>query len=110
MPDFIDKDAFLKDVLPECEYPVKLMAAVERQPIVHIDDMTFKIQNKLQAANPSGVIEITFVKHGRWIDWSMWGKSLYQCSECNSEMKYKTNFCPRCGTKMLTEPPEEVQE
>lgn len=40
------------------------------------------------------------VRHGRWIDWSMWGKAQYQCSECNAEMKYKTNFCPRCGAKM----------
>ena len=46
------------------------------------------------------------IRHGRWIDWSMCGKSLYQCSECNAEMKYKTNFCPRCGAKMQTEPPE----
>ena len=40
------------------------------------------------------------VKRGRWIDWSMWGDSQYQCSECNSEMKFKTNFCPRCGARM----------
>ena len=39
-------------------------------------------------------------KRGRWIDWSMWGESKYQCTECNAEMKYKTNFCPRCGAKM----------
>ena len=51
-------------------------------------------------------IEAEPIRHGRWIDWSMCGKSLYQCSECNAEMKYKTNFCPRCGAKMQTEPPE----
>ena len=130
MADFIDKDAFLKDVLPECEYPVKLMAAVERQPIVHIDDMTFKIQNELQAANPSGVIEITFVKHGRWIpteyDGYADGKPVYdafECSECGHEHKGEedtlTAFCPDCGAKMgatdtnvltKSEPPEEVQD
>lgn len=40
------------------------------------------------------------VRRGRWIDWSMWGESRYQCSECNCEMKYKTNFCPKCGARM----------
>lgn len=40
------------------------------------------------------------VRNGRWIDWSMWGESRYQCSECNCEMKYKTNFCPKCGAQM----------
>ena len=43
------------------------------------------------------------VRNGRWIDWSMWGESKYQCTECNAEMKYKTNFCPRCGAKMESE-------
>ena len=48
----------------------------------------------------SPTIEAEPVRHGWWIDWSMWGESNYQCSECNAEMKYKTNFCPRCGAKM----------
>lgn len=40
------------------------------------------------------------VRHGRWVDWSMWGDSKYECSECDCEMKYTTNFCPRCGARM----------
>ena len=44
--------------------------------------------------------EKEIAKRGRWIDWSMWGESRYQCSECNCEMKYKTNFCPKCGADM----------
>lgn len=27
-------------------------------------------------------------------------ESLYICSECECLMKYKTNFCPRCGAQM----------
>ena len=40
------------------------------------------------------------VRRGRWVDWSMWGESRYQCSECDCEMKYKTDFCPNCGARM----------
>lgn len=102
MPDFIDKDAFLKDVLPECKYPVKLIAAVERQPIVHIDDMTFKIQNELQAANPSGILEITFVRHAWWTEKG-------HCTYCGFDMGsrvdkwtnvYNFAYCPNCGSYM----------
>ena len=122
MPDFIDKDEFLKDVLPECKYPVKLIAAVERQPIVHIDDMTFKIQNELQAAHPSGIFEITFVKHGRWLavssydafggDYATWCShgnpvAYWYCSECKEEADVDiegeyilSDFCPHCGARM----------
>lgn len=46
------------------------------------------------------MIDAKPVLHGWWVDWSMWGESRYQCSECNCEMKYKTNFCPNCGAKM----------
>ena len=45
-------------------------------------------------------VEAEPVRHGRWIDWSMFGKLQYQCSECKAEMKFKTNFCPRCGERM----------
>ena len=115
MPDFIDKDEFLKDVLPECEYPVKLAAAVERQPIVHIDDMTFKIQNELQRANPSGILEITFVRHGRWKGWTtskFTGRYkdydepefkdyvYYTCSECYRKSAIQELYCPACGARM----------
>ena len=98
MPDFIDKDAFLKDVLPECEYPVKLMAVVERQPIVHIDDMTFKIQNELQAAKPSRIVEITFVRHGRW---ECDRNGIVLCSVCQYPKQIGAhNFCGKCGADM----------
>ena len=40
------------------------------------------------------------VQHGRWIDWSMWGDSKYECSECDCETKHRTNFCPNCGARM----------
>lgn len=102
MADFIDKDIFLKDVLPDCQFPTLLLAAVERQPIVHIDDMTFKIQNELQAANPSGIMEITFVRHGRWNEKG-------HCECCGYDMGsrvdkwtnvYNFQFCPNCGADM----------
>ena len=57
----------------------------------------YEIRRRIETAP---TIEAEPVRHGWWIDWSMWGESHYQCSECNAEMKYKTNFCPRCGAKM----------
>ena len=101
MADFIDKDAFLKDVLPDCQFQTLLLAAVERQPIVHIDDMVFKIQYELKKANPSGVMEITFVRQGRWIRLCD-GK--YYCSECQAHLGNYRAYCGKCGAKMdLTE-------
>lgn len=111
MPDFIDKDAFLKDVLPECKYPEKLISQVERQPIVHIDDMTFKIQNDLQAAKPSRIVEITFVRHGRWIRRETVLDTECKCSVCgykdfvpkHDNYWFRRKFCPNCGADMREE-------
>ncbi|MBQ6040942.1 MAG: hypothetical protein IJL32_09240 [Oscillospiraceae bacterium] len=103
MSDFIDKDTFLEDVLPNCQFPTSLLAAVERQPIVHIDDMAFKIQHELQKANPSGIMEITFVRHGRWIDVPVGNLKYKYCSECGSYLfdpSSRIKFCPYCGAKM----------
>ena len=54
------------------------------------------------------------VRHGRWIILEPYGAHHTQrrkCSECG-EIKAQelTNFCPNCGAKMQTKPPEEVQE
>lgn len=115
MPDFIDKDAFLNDALKEpLMHHTLLYEIVERQPIAHIDDMAFKIQNELQAANPSGVLEITFVRHGRWIE----DRTDVICSSCGCRyngglfcMSHEDDAfsrCPKCGAKLDLRTPTEA--
>ena len=67
-------------------------------------------------------IEAEPIRHGRWIPTEydsyadgapVWDK--WECSECghehNGEEDTLTAFCPDCGAKMQTEPPEsEVQD
>ena len=56
-------------------------------------------------------IEAEPVRHGQWSDN---GEDKYICSVCSGYVYRwfgKSDFCPRCGAKMQTEPPEsEVQE
>ena len=74
--------------------------------MVRFDDLRRYCENHHRESIPleyikqMPTIEAEPVRNGRWIDWSMWGESRYQCSACNCEMKYKTNFCPKCGADM----------
>lgn len=77
----------------------EMLDEIDALPIVHIDDMTFKIQNKIQAKKPSGTVEITFVRYGTWVQR---GNGEYYCSNCGREERFifQKNYCPRCGTRM----------
>jgi hypothetical protein len=122
MPELIDRQAALEIAMCYCPDDDgccskaghdlrEMLDEIEALPIVHIDDMTFNIQNAIQAAKPSRTVEITFVRHGRWIPTEydsfadgapVWDK--WECSECghehNGEEDTLTAFCPDCGTKL----------
>ena len=128
MPELIDKGKllhYLKAIKPD-EYVSaygeaavdkivkEMLDEIEAMPIVHIDDMAFNIQNKIQAKKPSRTVEITFVRHGRWIEQeSPYGRH-YNCSECGHEVCvpcsemidprdhvcYLDDYCGKCGTRM----------
>lgn len=96
----------------------EMLDEIEGLPIVHIDDMTFNIQNEIQAKKPSRTVEITFVRHGRWIEtrYCPVGDTMYcdcNCSICNFEITKERGFYPRfcenCGTRMDLRTPTEVQ-
>lgn len=90
----------------------EMLDEIEELPIVHIDDMEFNIQNEIQAKKPSRTVEITFVRHGRWIyDETIGGMKHYYCSsckECDPDNKCFADenqilwfsFCPKCGADM----------
>ena len=48
-------------------------------------------------------IEISRVRHGRWI-WNEEGEidweQFYRCSNCGDKEYWESNFCPNCGAKM----------
>ena len=48
-------------------------------------------------------IEISRVRHGRWI-WNEEGEidweQFYRCSNCGDKEYLESNFCPNCGAKM----------
>ena len=75
----------------------EMLDEIEALPIVHIDDMTFKIQNAIQAAKPSRTVEITFVRHGRWIKQE---NGLNICSACGVTKVSHFPFCGHCGAQM----------
>lgn len=78
----------------------EMLDEIEGLPIVHIDDMTFNIQNEIQSKKPSKTVEITFVRHGRWIQRR---NGQYYCTNCGREEKFifQKNYCPRCGSDMM---------
>lgn len=82
IPDGISADCFLH--ASQLRY---ILYAIEH-------DLTYNEALKSRTEN------VKPIRRGRWVDWSMFGESLYKCSECNAEMKFKTNFCPRCGAQM----------
>ena len=86
----------------------EMLDEIEELPIVHIDDMTFNIQNKIQAMKPSGTVEITLVRHGRWIQRR---NGEYYCTNCGREEKFifQKNYCPRCGSDMREENEDALQ-
>ena len=53
-------------------------------------------------------IEISRVRHGRWIGAPLWGNDNCKCSECGSWHNIHANlrgkimqkYCPNCGAKM----------
>jgi len=83
----------------------EMLDEIEALPIVHIDDMAFNIQNEIQAKKPERTVEITFVRHGRWIEES---PNEYYCSYCGKYAPIEknmrhcdcSNWCKECGTKM----------
>lgn len=117
MPELIDKQAALDIAMSYCPDDDgccskaghdlrEMLDEIEALPIVHIDDIAFNIQNDIQAEKPSRTVEITFVRHGRWI---VKGQDIY-CSECNEESLYNpfgaskfSRFCPNCGAHMRKE-------
>lgn len=78
----------------------EMLDEIEALPIVHIDDMAFNIQNEIQAEKPSRTVEITFVRHGRWIPTKQ--KGYYECSACRYEQTSNPaqRFCSYCGARM----------
>lgn len=91
----------------------EMLDEIEALPIVHIDDMAFTIQNEIQAAKPSRTVEITFVRHGRWIysdplDYKDPNGVIHvhgMCSCCRliydfRDMTSRFKFCPNCGARM----------
>ena len=124
MPELIDKQAALDIAMSYCPDDDgccskaghdlrEMLDEIEALPIVHIDDMTFEIQNEIQAAKPSRTVEITFVRHGRWIEAAKHrdenGTILtdYECSECFAMLKDSypeeiedERFCYNCGARM----------
>lgn len=64
MPELIDRQAALEIAMSYCPDDDgccskaghdlrEMLDEIEALPIVHIDDMTFKIQNEIQAVKPS---------------------------------------------------------
>lgn len=124
MPELIDKQKALDIAMSYCPDDDgccskagndlrEMLDEIEALPIVHIDDMAFNIQNEIQAEKPSRTAEITFVRHGRWIEVTKHrdenGTILtdYECSECFAMVKdsdaeeiESERFCYNCGTKM----------
>lgn len=86
----------------------EMLDEIEELPIVHIDDMAFHVQNEIQAKKPSRTVEITFVRHGRWIVHTTWhgmfGLIHSECSECKFDRNGDLSswkFCPNCGSMNL---------
>ena len=122
MPELIDKQAALDIAMSYCPDDDgccskaghdlrEMLDEIEALPIVHIDDMTFNIQNEIQAAKPSETVEITFARHGRWIptEYDSYADGApvfdkWECSECGHEHSGEedtlTAFCPDCGARM----------
>ena len=49
--------------------------------------------------------DIAPVRHGRWIEHKHfhhdhYTDSTYECSECNAEEPFTSDYCPNCGAKM----------
>jgi hypothetical protein len=113
MPELIDKQVALDIAMSYCPdddgccskagHDLKeMLDEIEALPIVHIDDMAFNIQNEIQAEKPSRTVEITFVRHGRWIPID--GEPYAKCSYCG-EKHYgcTTPYCDMCGAYMRYE-------
>ena len=115
MAELIDKQAALYIAMSYCpdddgccskaDHDLReMLDEIEALPIVHIDDMTFNIQNKIQAAKPSKTVKITFVRWGRW---KKKNGEIY-CTNCKKSkwsesfemMLRRFNFCPNCGADM----------
>lgn len=96
MIEYIKKEDALKEASHECYELRGTFARIE------------KAINMLPSAN---VIER---KYGEWIESSeldiAWGKSPYTCSNCGRRQKWKSNFCPDCGTDMRVEQTESKGE
>lgn len=55
--------------------------------------------NMLDCEKDFPTIKTEPVKQGKWLG-SSHNEFGFVCSECNSAMLVKTNYCHRCGTKM----------
>lgn len=66
--------------------------------------------------NDGNVVEISRVKHGKWLTWEeqFAGKTPRKknnlgvfCDRCHNHADNMTNYCPNCGAKMAGEIDEE---
>lgn len=109
MPELIDKQAALDIAMSYCPddddccskagHDIReMLDEIEALPIVHIDDMAFNIQNEIQAEKPSGIVEITFVRHGRWV---LDHHGVVVCTVCRYPQQIGAkDFCGKCGARM----------
>ena len=111
MPELIDRNELRRRIYERFgQYSTKVIATVEEGKI--IEDWAF-LEPFLNAAP---TIEAEPVVHSAWTVHDPDFNS-YQCKNCGlawmlndgNPFENEMNYCPRCGAKMQTEPPEEVQ-
>ena len=73
---------------------------LESERIIHESDAV-EVISLLPSIDP--------VKHGKWLkypgdivsDDGLWGETLYDCSECGHTRHVATEYCSKCGAKMV---------
>ena len=101
MPELIDKNAM-----------IAVFEKIASKSL--LDDVKIHWALAIEAVNRQPTIEAEPVKSGRWIFGSSNTSSWMKCSVCCKSQSGQTatfSYCPNCGAKMQTEPPEsEVQD
>lgn len=84
--------------------PIDADALIKKWENVHSKDISFAmaIIGAINDVKKAPTIDAEPVRHGKWRDYPIMD-GMSQCSECGVLYVGKSNFCPNCGARMVSE-------